>query len=355
MPRYDEAKKLAIEFLNSNFIIENDKDSVRKKMNKNEIFEKYFNAITLLKDLVEYHDEEKSVVSNDPKEVELIDDLADTNKIGSYKEVFQNISGKKKTYAEIINNEEMKSGEKIKKLIEMKECDDKRKDNGNVIIINTTEESILKENLRNIQVKGCFIGTGETKVLCSNNKQAIDAVEAFKNKNINATIREPPCPKMIIKNVQISITDEEIINDIRIRNNIDDPEIKVVANIKRNNDFKNVVILVSNQTRQKILKKSNCLFIGFQLCKIHDNVHVMQCFHCQKFGHKYANCPNKNESVICLYCSKNHKSSECPNKRHKDSYLCSNCQECHTSNNVKCKVYLDQVSKKINHINYSLN
>ena len=62
-----------------------------------------------------------------------------------------------------------------------------------------------------------------------------------------------------------------------------------------------------------------------------------------------------NEST-CLYCSKNHKSSQCPSKRDKTAHKCANCIKSnnpsikkgavtHCSTNKNCPIYIKEVEK----------
>ena len=78
----------------------------------------------------------------------------------------------------------------------------------------------------------------------------------------------------------------------------------------------------------------------------------MQCYCCQKFGHKKGSpkCQIKNnDKSICLYCAEEHASKNCTTKDKPTGYKCSNCsqsnnnaykQSCrgHTSNSFTCPI-----------------
>ena len=71
-----------------------------------------------------------------------------------------------------------------------------------------------------------------------------------------------------------------------------------------------------------------------------------QCKKCQKFGHHYSSCKNKD---ICQFCAGNHNTRQhkcfmCPKVEAGTTcahvvYKCSNCQENHQANSVECSVF----------------
>ena len=72
--------------------------------------------------------------------------------------------------------------------------------------------------------------------------------------------------------------------------------------------------------RQVLRKQGDKLFIDLESCKVLDQIHVTQCYTCQAFGHKKNSvyCPLKNKhTTVCLYCSENHLSKDCVQKKKK--------------------------------------
>ena len=102
------------------------------------------------------------------------------------------------------------------------------------------------------------------------------------------------------------------------------------------------------------------VFIGLCAYRVSDHFHPIQCFRCQSFGHSstspLCNAKDNPQEISCLYCSKNHKSSECPNKKNKKAHKCTNCQKSmnqsiktqassHTSSNKSCPIYIREVER----------
>ena len=83
------------------------------------------------------------------------------------------------------------------------------------------------------------------------------------------------------------------------------------------------------EVKDAIAKKGNKLFIGMSACRITDRYHLIQCYQCQEFGHRRGSekCDlNNSGKEICLYCTNNHKSKECPIKKNGSAAMkCNNC------------------------------
>ena len=104
---------------------------------------------------------------------------------------------------------------------------------------------------------------------------------------------------------------------------------------------------------------SAAVYIGNRACRVSDRVHILQCYACQAYGHKKNSvyCPYKGTSTLaCMYCSLNHPSRDCPNKRNLNLHKCVNCtrfnQEsqntCHsTTDYSKCPLYQKQIDSII--------
>ena len=108
-------------------------------------------------------------------------------------------------------------------------------------------------------------------------------------------------------------------------------ELKIVFFDKKD---RYCVVQVSVQMREAICQMGDKISIGFQKHIVKDRFHVLQCFHCQEFGHKAGSefCKKKDEDPTCFYCSGRHASKECRNKKNKktEAIKCVNC--CHSKN-----------------------
>ena len=126
--------------------------------------------------------------------------------------------------------------------------------------------------------------------------------------------------------------DEDIITAIRQKNK----EINILINegddfkiVHKNKRQELIVIKTTAKIRDVIKRMGNKIHLGLEIIPVYDQIHIIQCFHCQEHGH-YAGsiyCKYKdNEFGFCFYCaSRHHKSSQCDVKNDRSKHKCSNC------------------------------
>ena len=110
----------------------------------------------------------------------------------------------------------------------------------------------------------------------------------------------------------------------------------------------------------KTLINNGRVYIDLWSNKVSDHFNPIQCFRCQSFNHTSSSslciAKDKPNDSTCLYCSKNHKSSQCPSKKDKNAHKCANCirsknpsiknsagTHCSTSKN--CPIFIKEVEK----------
>ena len=113
-----------------------------------------------------------------------------------------------------------------------------------------------------------------------------------------------------------------------------------------------IAIKVSPTIRHHVLQRGK-IFVGNSCCHVHDRLNVLQCFHCQAIGHLSNNCPNQTDNPICLYCSQQHRSSTCQNKKDLTNHACINCKNSklyssnflHTANSQNCPFIIEAMNR----------
>lgn len=132
---------------------------------------------------------------------------------------------------------------------------------------------------------------------------------------------------------------EFIKNDIMERNSfLADPDFnddifKLVYMSKQRNETL-VVFRVTPAIREKIRLNGNVLYCGHSRIWVKDWYHVIQCFKCQKIGHRSINDECKSETSTCMYCAGKHQSKNCEHKKNAALKKCANCA---TSSNTAFK------------------
>ena len=87
------------------------------------------------------------------------------------------------------------------------------------------------------------------------------------------------------------------------------------------------------------LIRTSTLFLDLQHHHVRDRFHVVQCYHCQGYGHTYKFCREKDSAPTCYYCAGSHRSDKC--KRREEKHL--KCVNCASSKNraekLKCATH----------------
>ena len=126
-------------------------------------------------------------------------------------------------------------------------------------------------------------------------------------------------------------SEDHIIQEIRAKNQHidmlinDGDEFRVIYKKKESNLL---VIKTSCKIKDAIKSKNNKIYLGLQVLNVRDYIHLVQCFHCQDFGHYSGSdfCKNKDVSGTCFYCSsRQHRSHDCKDKGNSSKHRCVNC------------------------------
>ncbi|GBN90277.1 hypothetical protein AVEN_79033-1 [Araneus ventricosus] len=180
----------------------------------------------------------------------------------------------------------------------------------------------------------------------------------------NFDIRKPKLldPSIIIFNVEETVTKEELLEGLKDQN-----EELSSANIQVRTSFKsrlgrNWIVSMDPAAFGEIIKKPKINFnwnrLGFK-----ENVRIVQCLKCAKYGHIAINC--KNEDLregpgLCLRCGiKGHKERDCD----KDVPNCVNCMNHnlkfktthdlkHSARDSCCKIREKELEFQYTRINY---
>lgn len=178
----------------------------------------------------------------------------------------------------------------------------------------TSIGSVVRDT-RNIRGGGILIS-------CQN-AEATMTVKQMIEKNIGDKyeIELPPIryPRVRIMRVDINFSENEIINDIINKNDLENATIKIIKKLKhgRHGLFNDVIIEVDCDTFSK-LDKTKKLCIGWRIHDVSEHCYLKRCFKCCGFGHIAKECRKK---TACSKCAGEHKVNEC----HNTSHQCINC------------------------------
>ena len=168
-------------------------------------------------------------------------------------------------------------------------------------------------------------------------------------------------PKIKIVAVQDDYDINKLSDKIKKQNfsSLLNPEFKILH--KNLNKFKSSWILHAevNSEVYNYIATTKKIFVNESLCKVYDDIHVLRCFKCCRYGHISKNCDNHD---ICHICAIEHDNS---NKCNSNLIKCINCilynkehgtkvQTNHTaSDTTNCYVYSLKKEQIINKSDYS--
>lgn len=144
----------------------------------------------------------------------------------------------------------------------------------------------------------------------------------------------------------------KIISKNDVLKNANESEFDVTF-IEKNYNY--AVAKVSPEIFQTLEKKGR-IFIDLRSYPLSQHFHIIQCFKCQSFGHTSNSQVCNATDMTCLYCGRNHKSSDCTNKKNKEAHKCQNCfksmnpkikakSNTHSATSKSCPVYLREIEK----------
>lgn len=118
------------------------------------------------------------------------------------------------------------------------------------------------------------------------------------------------------------------------------------------------IVKIDPRIRKYIIDNGRILYLDCSSIHVKDQLHLMQCFVCQGFGHKKGS-PHCTEVKACLYCAKDHDSRDCPVKRNFTKHNCANCKnsndhnirreaQSHTSTSNYCPLVQRELLRVIN-------
>jgi hypothetical protein len=172
-------------------------------------------------------------------------------------------------------------------------------------------------------------------------------------------------PRIAVNDLDLDLLDEgKLLSEILSEKNQDIKKahgqggnIKVI-HVNRNGCF--AVLQVSPDIRRIISSNKDKVFLKLRQHTVRDRFHVVQCFHCQEFGHVAGSmrCSKKDSSAVCAFCAGNHETRQCQEKRKNDvgKLRCINCHssgsredrrhsKTHLASSTLCPFYINERGK----------
>ena len=222
----------------------------------------------------------------------------------------------------------------------------------------------IRKKLESIPVDGTSSSAEDTSLVFKDKTHRDKAEEILKTEYDTSTTTvttKKLNPKVTISDIAGELkTAEEVYEEllkknVEIREQVEthQEELKVIF---LHAESRYAVVQMSKKIRDIIRAKNDRVNLDFQIHVVKDRFHVIQCYRCQRFGHKADSplCPKKDtDEAVCSFCSGNHRYRDCQLRRDQktDSKCCSNCKTSrskvdqlnatsHTAGSFQCPFYI---------------
>ncbi|XP_023229280.1 uncharacterized protein LOC111629613 [Centruroides sculpturatus] len=191
-------------------------------------------------------------------------------------------------------------------------------------------------------------------------------------KKVQSKISEGRRPRVILTNVPIAVSEEEIIpmmyeqNEIVQNMTMDEfsSSTKISTVLFRNNNKENCrhIVISTTPNLRNLLVKTKHIAIQWAKIYVNDYIPLVRCYQCCGYNHLSTTCPNKQR---CSHCGKAHRFREC--RKLDDDPCCINCKTlnkdlpeysrhdtCHNAFNPQCPITERMKAQTIRQTNYGV-
>lgn len=162
----------------------------------------------------------------------------------------------------------------------------------------------------------------------------LESVDAIKAAGLRLEKPKSRRPRLLIKDVPISMEDNAFLVALYRQNIKDEMSLKeddfikatkIIRNRKLQNGRKWVGIELDPEVRVHLLNTKEKIFIDWASCRFYDDLEVVRCSNCQVHGHVAKYCTEKTPT--CGHCTEGHITKSCPNKDNQDfKPKCASCK-----------------------------
>lgn len=266
-----------------------------------------------------------------------------------------------KTFAQVISTTETEHKKTPTVII-------KRKDKVNKTFNTFDSVTKLIANTNVIQVKKLKqLSNGDISIKSMDEKSALEleklVAEKLENQcEVHKDVIKHPRVKVVDIDNCLKLDESDIVKDINERNFSNyNSKCQLIHTFKnRKNNKISMILEVTSELYTHIRNNKDRLFVGYQNCRVYDEINIKPCFNCGRYGHSTKNC--KNETV-CVRCSGNHHLNQCKEEL---TIKCPNCVYANKKFGAKkdiyhlitdtqnCDILKTKVKKSIDYIDYPI-
>lgn len=220
----------------------------------------------------------------------------------------------------------------------------------------TSGKKKFAETLKDIPVKhATVLADGRLKFTMSSKENLESAVEVLKQGEDKLVVtpdskeRKKLDPKIMITKLDDDIVTKEDLDRELYQKNQNIKDLRdaglVIKTVFVEKEKRFAVVQMSPEIRESIRRENDKVYIGLSRFPVRDRFHVVQCYHCQGYGHmaKDGDCRNFSKPAVCQFCAGPHRSDKCTKKT---STQCSNCMKSNNSR-IKAKATTHRASDEL--------
>ena len=199
----------------------------------------------------------------------------------------------------------------------------------------------VKDELKTVPVQRVSINNGAATLNFTSKDHLDKAQKALAPKYAVSPMsegRKKLDPKLTLSDINPDVTTSEILREKLLEKNENIRELDAAGKLMRVVFFDKkerfAVIQVAPEIRESIRASDDKVYLGLEVHHVRDRIHVVQCYHCQEYGHMSGSrfCKQKDSSPTCFYCAGGHASKECAQKKDGKTQKIK-CSNCHKSRN----------------------
>lgn len=137
-------------------------------------------------------------------------------------------------------------------------------------------------------------------------------------------------PKIKIVGMSEKLSDDEITETLKSQNEFlaNDTDLKIIRSYEVNKKYFSAIAEMSKENQEQCMQ-IGFVNIGWDRCKIYEEIPLTMCMKCCRYNHIAKNC--KHEKIVCRKCGDDHTLSECQSAELK----CINCDTANKKHGFK--------------------
>jgi hypothetical protein len=193
----------------------------------------------------------------------------------------------------------------------------------------TVTEKMIKQEIDPMLTPVCGMKTvsnGGVILRCQNKNELNNCKEQIEKElgqNYNVVVPKSKRPVLKIVGLTEMLSEDELIEKIVAQNAFFrlDSNIEVVE-LKKKERKMFVAVRCDAEAYRELMKREK-INIGWDRCRVYEQIQILRCFKCAGFNHKAYDCQNE---TACAKCAGSHELTQCDSNIEK----CVNCMRVNT-------------------------